>query len=103
MHIKSFLMGLSLAGAFILGCVSAPLMGPVVVPRAQAESYTPANGSTHGWGYLCMNSVQSATFQDSANDFGRSGWELVGSNWDYQREPYWCFKRPLPAPSDATQ
>lgn len=96
MHIKSFLMGLSLAGAFILGCVSAPLMGPAVVPRAQAESYTPVDGSTHGWGYRCVTNVRRDTFESQANDFGQSGWELVGSAPDIQDMQFWCFKRPLP-------
>ena len=94
-HVRSLILGLSLAIAFILGCVTASHIEPVTPAQAEPPG-TSAKGP--GWEYYCVAELNA----DQMNEVGRKGWELVtataagagnkyGKDWAYQ----WCFKRPL--------
>jgi hypothetical protein len=82
---KGFTLGLSISLAFILGCVSAPL----IIPRLSAQN--PPN--TTRWEYVCENFSGRfgalSSQQEFLNEHGSEGWELVTT------EPYACLKRPL--------
>jgi hypothetical protein len=84
MHTKSFLMGLSLAGAFILGCMAA--QSPLVVPPARAGS------DVQRWDYHCVRYPDNIT--QTARALGKEGWELAAGAGTASYH-YWCFKRPL--------
>ena len=70
--------------AFVLGCVSAPL----VVPALSAQSV--AAGAVR-WEYTCYSDGLRGVDGARLNEHGAQGWELVGP-----RDPggYFCFKRP---------
>jgi len=81
---KGFALGLSLSLAFILGCVSAPL----IVPRLSAQN--PPN--TTRWEYVCQEVAGGfsalRTMQAYLNEHGAEGWEAVSVH------PFTCMKRP---------
>ena len=81
---KSFFLGLSLAGTFIMGCLAQPMLMPAHAGVAAQE-----------WEYLCIHE----NFDVEGNRAGAEGWELVtathvpaiqGDGWSK-----YCFKRPL--------
>ncbi|MCB9604558.1 MAG: hypothetical protein H6722_13690 [Sandaracinus sp.] len=80
---KGFALGLSLSLAFILGCVSAP----VLIPRLSAQNPVEVTR----WEYLCDNSFRAV---DDMSAFlarsGAEGWELVTQGGNLL-----CLKRPL--------
>lgn len=82
---KGFALGLSISLAFILGCVSAPL----IVPRLSAQN--PPN--TTRWEYHCENISGGfgalGNMREFLEEYGAEGWELVTI------DPYACMKRPL--------
>jgi hypothetical protein len=99
MHIKSFIMGLSVAGAFVLGCVSSQ----VVVPVAQATTVlfpSFVGTSAQQWEYHCYaGGTDAETIQNEANAAGQENWELIGAG---NGGNTWCFKRPFtPEPPPA--
>jgi len=85
MDTKSFIVGLSVAGAFMLGCVSASM----VVPPARAGT------SPQRWEYHCFDEWGADDVTEEANKVGKQGWEMAGGN-SLNTAVTWCFKRPLP-------
>ena len=63
---RGFWLGLSLSVAFILGCVSAPMIVPQT--RAQQEATR--------WVYLCFGAEAATEVQERANEVGARGWEM---------------------------
>lgn len=92
---RSFLLGLSLSAAFIVGCVVRPL----VIPPALADP------AVKRWDYYCFDELTSAEVQGRAKQAGREGWELVaaGAVGTLGFRPVWCFKRPLSATTTPPQ
>jgi hypothetical protein len=84
--IAPFLLGLSLAGAYILGCATSSYVEP---PAAAQQQYTPPVG--HRWAYFCTEGRNAQTINERANAAGAEGWEMVTSGVD--RLGIWCFKR----------
>lgn len=82
---KGFALGLSISLAFILGCVSAPL----IVPRLSAQNPP----STTRWEYVCewMRGIEA--HREFLNRSGAEGWELASQT--SHPEPMVCLKRPL--------
>src|SRR5690606_20815931 len=82
---KGFALGLSLSLAFILGCVSAPL----IIPRLSAQNPP----STTRWEYLCEWVRGIEEHRALLDRSGAEGWELA-SQTGYP-QPMVCLKRPL--------
>ena len=80
-RISAFLLGLSFAAVYVLGCATARM----IEPRASAQEAPP--GVTR-WEY-----VRVRREWDEGNwvaEAGMEGWELA-----WRDGPYWYFKRPL--------
>ena len=85
-------MAFGLLGAFLAGCLATQL-APLVIPPARAGT------SPQKWEYACMASPYDAKATDDAakaNEFGQSGWEMIGALAHYGGGGDWCFKRSLP-------
>ena len=87
---RGFSLGLSLSIAFILGCVSAPLIVPPLSAQQVAQG-------VQRWEYACRpTSMETMPAIDLAvtqfNTLGAEGWELV---FAAPRSVVACFKRPL--------
>jgi len=72
---KKLVVVLSLAVAFLVGCI----VGQKVISPVRAGT------SPTRWEYM-------RGLDKDANKAGTQGWELVAIDHDYN----WCFKRPLP-------
>lgn len=84
---KGFALGLSLSLAFILGCVSAPL----IIPRLSAQNPP----STPRWEYVCEGFDRASrsgidNHRQFLNAHGAEGWELATADNNFV-----CLKRPL--------
>jgi hypothetical protein len=95
---KPFLLGLSIAVAFILGCVAAQHVPALAVPSAAAYAGP-------RWEYTCqplpkpkraermdIGTPYSEVLIPWLNELGADGWEvtpLKSEGWDFH-----CFKRP---------
>lgn len=79
---KGFALGLSLSLAFILGCVSAPL----IIPRLSAQNPPEVTR----WEYLCDSHFSGRGRAAFLEQSGGEGWELVALNGAEL-----CLKRPL--------
>lgn len=77
----AFLLGPSLAAAYVLGCATARY----VEPPARAR----ANGPR--WQYVCVSPHPSRPLDDQLNALGDAGWELAAA--DAGDPPTWCLKR----------
>ena len=86
--LSAFLLGLSLAGAYILGCTTAR----IVEPTARAQVAPPG---VQRWEYLCLDGYNAETINQRANEAGPAGWELVAAVGSQRAPGLWCFKRPL--------
>lgn len=84
---KGFALGLSLSIAFILGCVSAPLVSPSV--SAQQE---PLREGLTRWEYTCFDNPTGGPNVQRLNELGSQGWEMTPSRG---RGAEFCFKRPI--------
>jgi len=78
---KGFALGLSISLAFILGCVSAPL----IVPRLSAQN--PPN--TPRWENYCDTAGTRGSMRELLARTGPEGWELAAVDG-----ALFCFKRP---------
>jgi hypothetical protein len=81
---KGFALGLSISLAFILGCVSAPL----IVPRLSAQN--PPN--TPRWENYCDTARSTGSMRELLARTGPEGWELVAISGNAVT---FCFKRPV--------
>lgn len=79
---NGFALGLSLSLAFILGCVSAPLL----IPRLSAQN--PPDVTR--WEYICDTASTMGRLQTYLNESGAEGWELASHVQNRV-----CLKRPL--------
>ena len=87
----SFLLGLSLALAYILGCVTSPMASP---SPAVAQYAPPAtSGTGQAWAYHCVEGYNAETLNQVANDLGAQGWEMVAAAGGGRLRGSWCFKR----------
>ncbi|MBX3246042.1 MAG: hypothetical protein KF901_02540 [Myxococcales bacterium] len=78
---KGFALGLSISLAFILGCVSAPLI--VARLSAQNPPHTPR------WEYSCDSVRTIGSMRALLARVGPEGWELAAVDG-----ALFCFKRP---------
>ena len=84
--IGPFVLGLSLAGAYILGCATQQVSRPV------ARAQMPAGAQR--WEYSCTaQGNRTADIMARANIEGAAGWEMVAVNSNGDGG-IWCFKRP---------
>lgn len=80
--IGPFLLGLSLAAAYVLGCATSHVSRPL----AQARVAPPGVSS---WEYFCTAGRNVGTISERANAAGQGGWELVGVDGEHGN--IWCF------------
>jgi len=85
---RGFWIGLSVSLAFILGCVSAPLLTPTLSAQA-------APAGVQRWQYSCRHIPRGADLNALVNAAGREGWEMVNTQWLDNDQKKSCFKRPL--------
>ena len=81
-------LGLSLAVAFLLGCVVTQAVAPTAPP-----AWAGAPGELQRWEYYCTKDPT----KDKLDEAGRNGWELVagaGAGNQAIMRFAWCFKRP---------
>lgn len=82
--LSAFLLGLSFAAVYVLGCATAPM----IEPRASAQEAPPG---VQRWEYLKINHGWDGGRW--ASEAGAQGWELV----QYGPGDQQVFKRPLAA------
>ena len=91
---RQFLLGLSVSGAFIVGCVTGSIAqrtAEASPDNAPAEEVVPAYPR---WEYLCDRAdwrLDKPGHAQALNGRGAEGWELVTASDGGFR----CFKRPL--------
>jgi hypothetical protein len=93
---SSFLMGLSLSAAYILGCATGEAVsnaGTQEPVAAAAEAPAVAPSGAQRWAYQCTEGRNTRTINDRANTLGAEGWEMVGAG--VAGVGIWCFKRPV--------
>lgn len=89
MHIRSFILGVSFSGVFMLGCMVSRVMPEQTIPTAKATA------GHQTWQYMCLNDPSAVT--EAANKLGRQGWEMItggGAGDMPHRKFVYCFKRP---------
>ncbi|MEM9488830.1 MAG: hypothetical protein AAGC55_06780 [Myxococcota bacterium] len=94
LHVRSFLLGLGFAGAFILGCMTSSLAPQSVVLPADAQS--PA--AKVAWNQDCYATTDYNQLRDTVKNNGRAGWELISTGVGGAPGGFRyivCFKRPL--------
>lgn len=84
----AFVLGLSLAGAYILGCATSRVVQPSA--QAQLAPWSPLQR----WEYFCADGFSPPTIMERANAAGREGWEMVAGVGSHRVTGIWCFKRP---------
>lgn len=84
---KPFVLGLSLAVAYVVGCATAR-----VAPTPMAVAQAPVGMSR--WEYFCTDGYNADTIMQRANQAGAEGWEMVGGVGSTRVPGLWCFKRP---------
>lgn len=85
-------LGLSLAVAFLLGCVITQATAPTPSP-----AFAGPPGTVQHWEYYCFNERSVEDVMHEANEAGTKGWELVaaaGAGAQFLNDKFWCFKRP---------
>ena len=89
---RGFFLGLSLAVAFIVGCVAGA--SGLVVPPASAQQQAMR---LPRWEYFCAEiSLEPGDVTSQANKLGAQHWELVANGRTTGYADLWCFKRQLP-------
>ncbi len=90
---RSYLLGLGLAVAFIVGCAASQVASQIVVKPARAGT------NPQKWEYYC---IRGNATTDGFNKLGAEGWELTaggGAAYGTGKKGtvvfQWCFKRPL--------
>ncbi len=91
---RQFLLGLSFAVVFIVGCAVGTMQGSQVA-EAQMEdpgALAEARSGITRWEYHCerVTGVTPQKFSELADSLGADGWEALGNP-----DASWCFKRPL--------
>ena len=94
---KKLVIGLTIAVAFLTGCLTAMVATKLVVPPAHAGT------NPQKWEYYCTDEgirLDEKIITESFNRVGKEGWELasVASATIYENfltEAMFCFKRPL--------
>ena len=76
---RGFWLGLSLALAFIVGCVAAPFIVPPLSAQQQG---------VQRWEYYSLHPNANLA---ALNEAGQQGWEFVGTS----HTGYYVLKRPL--------
>tara|TARA_Y100001956_G_C3970247_1_gene120562 strand:+ start:130 stop:417 length:288 start_codon:yes stop_codon:yes gene_type:complete len=92
-HTGSFLLGLSLALAYILGCATSRVVTPA--PADAQTMATPPPPGTHAWAYHCVEADNLETLTRHTDELGRQGWEMVTATPRSNFHGVWCFKRPM--------
>lgn len=80
---RGFVVGLSVSGAFVVGCVAAQF----IVPPARAAG-------VQKWDYFCFDEEGAAEVTRKAKQAGTEGWEMVAVDTGGNMDSTWCFKRP---------
>lgn len=88
-EMRKSLVGLSVALAFVVGCVASSTR--YGVPKAEAAAVVEQR-----WSYFCLeaNGVDDLNFK--ANAAGMRGWELVTSTAQSDQRIACCFRQPRP-------
>jgi hypothetical protein len=87
--VSSFLLGLSFAAVYVLGCATARL----VEPRVSAQAIAPPGAQR--WEYFCADGYNVETVTRVANEAGAAGWEMSGAVGSTRVNGIWCFRRPV--------
>lgn len=80
---RGLVVGLSVSGAFVAGCVAAQFM----VPPARAAG-------VQKWDYFCFEEADAVAVTRKAKKAGTEGWEMVAVDTGGNMDSTWCFKRP---------
>ncbi len=91
----SFLLGLSLALAYILGCATSRMAEPSNANAQYAAPPPPAGAAVQRWSYQCTDGYNAETINERANTLGQQGWEMVAGLGSTRVQGLWCFKRPM--------
>ncbi len=81
---RNFLLGLSIAGAFIAGSLFS----------GGSPQSADAQQGVQRWEYHCTEGYNASTIMERANAAGASGWEMVSAVGSTRVAGLWCFKRP---------
>jgi hypothetical protein len=85
---SAFLLGLSFAAVYVLGCATAR----IIEPRASAQAMPPG---AQRWEYLCLDGYNAETINQRANEAGAQGWEMAAALGSDRAPGLWCFRRAL--------
>ncbi len=80
---KGFALGLSLSIAFVLGCVSSPLVTRDA--RAQEDGGEVVPAHVPRWQHFYYLDQPPRYDLDRLNDLGGRGWQMVGPRDEYDR------------------
>lgn len=86
--LASFVLGLSFAGVYVLGCATARM----IESPAFAQSAPPG---VQRWEYQCADGYNVETIERVANEAGAAGWEMTAAVGSDRVAGIWCFRRPL--------
>ena len=88
---RGFLLGLSVALAFIVGCYAGA--SGFAVPKAEASYVVEQR-----WAYFCFAESDVDEIMFKANAAGARGWEMVASSPKQggNGDAVWCFRQPRP-------
>jgi len=122
--VRGFILGLSVALAFIVGVLSTNWLVPYAAAQTAGRSASavartpeppvppPPPGRRDGvdadapklvapipkWEYICYRAELTHKLVEVANQAGEEGWEMVGTDGQGTRPSIWCFKRRKNAP-----
>ena len=95
---KSFKRGMLILSVFLVGCFTATVVQPLVVPVASAQQadlpkYEYQCVAAHTGGNTSEQMAESQTTE--FNRFGQEGWDMVGLTLSATSSQVVCFKRQL--------